>query len=160
MLWVLAEEVDFPRPSQGLWSRKLSTISLDIRARHGRSRVAEGFSQDFKKLLEFHHQSPVTFLKVVSEPILASIYGLSRNLEGRYMILKKQEFAPHLADHHVLFVKMSTKHFGSVASRTFNFYAHLKAILMLVPILSEKISTSSPFLAEGTSCSFFCNKAH
>ena len=83
--WVLAEEVDFPRPSQSLWSREVSTISLDIRARHCRSRVAEGFSQDFKEFLQFHHQSPVTFLKVVSEPILASIYGLSGNLEGKYL---------------------------------------------------------------------------
>ena len=39
-------------------------------------------SQDLKKFLEFHHQGPVTFLKVVSEPVLARVYRLSRDLEG------------------------------------------------------------------------------
>ena len=39
-------------------------------------------SQDLEKFLEFHHQGPVTFLKVVSEPVLARVYRLSRDLEG------------------------------------------------------------------------------
>ena len=49
----------------------------------------------------------------------------SREIWKENYDFKETEFASHLADNHVLFVKMSTKHFGSVATGTLNFYAHL-----------------------------------
>merc|ERR1719323_16263 len=66
-------------------------------------------SQDLEKFLEFHHQGPITFLKVVSEPILARVYRLSRDL----------------TDHHVLVVKVTTKHLGSITSWALYLYTNL-----------------------------------
>ena len=159
MLWVLAEEVDFPDPHKACDLVNFPQFHLILGLDTADLGLQKAFHKISKSFLSSTIKAQSLFWRSsLNQSLQASMD--SREIWKENYDFKETEFASHLADNHVLFVKMSTKHFGSVASRTFNFYAHLKAILMLVPILSEKISTSSPFLAEGTSCSFFCNKAH
>ena len=138
-----------------------------IRARLDRSQAQDSFSQDFKELLKFHHQSPVTFLKVISEPVLASIYGLSRNLEGKgsydrnnifNMIFQRTDWnppcwspCPFHQNVDQTFWERRLQDSQSLCTPESNF-AH--------SCVYTKFSTSSPFLAEGTSCSFFWNISH
>merc|ERR1712156_671297 len=75
-------------------------------------------SQDLEKFLEFHHQGPVTFLKVVSEPVLARVYRLSRDL----------------TDHHVLVVKVTTKHLGSITSWALYLLLHDVRLVFSEPV--------------------------
>lgn len=163
MLWVLAQEVDFfttiTKPvifHIFTWQRLDTTHLRWFFTRSQKafwvqpskpSHFSEGhlWTNPCKRLWTLEKSGREIFVGIISFNNIFSTKGKSIKL------------STYLADHHILLVKMPTKHFGSVATGTLNFYAHLLGQILFQCHLQLDF-TSSPFLAEGTSCSFFCNK--
>ena len=81
--------------SQSLWSRKVSTFSLD-KGNTQQILIAESCSQDFKELFEFHHQCPVTFLKASGLGNLTRIFQSSTNASRK--VAKLEELPVHKSE--------------------------------------------------------------